>query len=115
MVLAAHLVLAAVKLNAKLGYLPLVLQDPTGVKSFLAISVMNTVSPPGVLLPLDLLKWVIVVLLSCGFIASSVTAWRCAGRDSVVLGQPFFLASMINVLILTAFYGATVFEWLFVR
>ncbi len=51
LVLSAHLALALVKLNAKLGYLPLALQDPSGVKSFLAINVMQTLTPPGVLIP----------------------------------------------------------------
>ncbi|PLX79136.1 MAG: hypothetical protein C0614_08160, partial [Desulfuromonas sp.] len=59
MIASAHLSLALVKLNAKLGYLPLVLKDPSGVKSFLAVSVMQTMPAPGVLIGLDVLKWLV--------------------------------------------------------
>lgn len=113
---AAHLGLALVKLNAKLAYLPLVVQDPSGVKSFLAISVMQTVPAPGVLLDLDLLKWLIVALLAAGFSVSSLAAHTLArsGR-SIGIDRPLLCASVCNLLILVALYGATVYEWLFVR
>ncbi|MDH3454165.1 MAG: 4Fe-4S binding protein, partial [Desulfuromonadales bacterium] len=74
LVLAAHLVLAIVKLNAKLGYLPLTLQDPSGVKSFLATNIMQTLSSPGVLIPLDILKWLVVMLLVAGLAVSAAAA-----------------------------------------
>lgn len=118
LVLSAHVALAVVKLNAKLGYLPLALQDPSGVKSFLAINIMQTLSPPGVLLSLDLLKWLVIGLLLAGFVLSILAARIVAGSE----GQggdkrdlPFLLASLVTLLILSGFYGATVVEWLFVR
>ncbi len=115
LVLTAHVVLALVKFNAKLGYLPLVLQDPGGVKSYLAVSVLRTLSAPGVLLPLDLLKWLIAAVLTVGAAGS---LWACrrvaaAGdgrRDTGVLA-----GTMVSTLILAALFGAVVFEWLFVR
>jgi hypothetical protein len=118
LVLAAHLALAVVKLNAKLGYLPLALQDPSGVKSFLAINVMQTMSPPGVLIALDILKWVIVVLLIVGFALSVVAAWTIAKNENngqQKIDRSFFAASLITLVILSGFYGSTVMEWLFVR
>jgi ferredoxin len=118
LVLAAHLVLAIVKLNAKLGYLPLTLQDPSGVKSFLATSIMQTLSPPGVLVSLDILKWLVALLLIVGLALSILAAWTVAGSE--VKGQqttdrPFFMAALVTIVVLSGFYGSTVVEWLFVR
>jgi hypothetical protein len=118
LVLAAHLVLAIVKLNAKLGYLPLTLQDPSGVKSFLATSIMQTLSPPGVLVSLDILKWLVALLLIVGLALSILAAWTVAGSE--VKGQqttdrPFFVAALVTIVVLSGFYGSTVVEWLFVR
>ncbi|TLM67241.1 MAG: hypothetical protein FDZ69_04955 [Deltaproteobacteria bacterium] len=115
LVMTAHIVLALVKFNAKLGYLPLVLQDPGGVKSYLALNVTRTLPAPGVLLSLDLLKWLIVAVLAAG---TGVSLW--AGRKVAVTPagrrDPGLLAgAVISVLILAALYGAVVFEWLFVR
>jgi hypothetical protein len=115
LVMTTHVVLALVKFNAKLGYLPLVLQDPGGVKSYLAVSVTRTIPAPGVILPLDLLKWLIAVVLTVGTLAS---LWACrqvainsAGRRDTGL----FAGAIVSVLILASLYGAVVFEWLFVR
>jgi ferredoxin len=118
LVLTAHLVLAIVKLNAKLGYLPLTLQDPSGVKSFLATSIMQTLSPPGVLVSLDILKWLVALLLIVGLALSILAAWTVAGSE--VKGQqttdrPFFMAALVTIVVLSGFYGSTVVEWLFVR
>jgi hypothetical protein len=118
LVLSAHLALAIVKLNAKLGYLQLVLQDPSGVKSFLAINVMQTLAPPGVIISLDILKWVVVVILLSGF-ALSVLASRAAARVGSKgqggMDRPFIFAAIVSLVILSGFYGSTVVEWLFVR
>lgn len=118
LVLAAHLTLAVVKLNAKLGYLPLALQDPSGVKSFLATSIMLTVAPPGVLIPLDILKWVVVILLAVGLILSlcaarTVAKFEDCGQSRI--DRPFFAAALVTLVVLSGFYGSTVMEWLFVR
>ncbi len=118
LVLSAHLALALVKLNAKAGYLPLILQDVSGVKSFLAINVMQTLTAPGVLIPLDILKWLVVLLLVAGFGLSGLAAWTIASGDSsekTAFDKPFFLAALVSVMTLVAFYGSTVMEWLFVR
>lgn len=115
LVMTAHLVLALVKFNAKLGYLPLVLQDPSGVKSYLALSVMRTIPAPGVLFSLDLLKWLIAATLAIG---GAVSLWACrkvavnpdGRRDAGLLA-----GAAVSVMVLLALYGAVVFEWLFVR
>ncbi len=115
LVLAAHLTLAIVKLNAKLGYLPFVLQDTSGVKSFLAFSVMQTMSPPGVLISLEVLKWIVVGILVIGLLFS-VWAARVVSMDKESrIDRPFFVSIVFTLAVLSFFYGSTVFEWLFVR
>ena len=112
MILAAHAVLAIVKINAKAGYLPFALADTTGVKSFLAINVMQTVSAPGVLLPLDLLKWVALLILIAGILLSALAARRVA----VIQARPGYLtAALVSVMVPAVCYFSTVIEWLFVR
>jgi hypothetical protein len=115
LVLTAHIVLALVKFNAKLGYLPLVLQDPSGVKSYLAISAMRTLAAPGIIIPLDLLKWLIAAVLATGTLTS---LWTCR-KVAVTAGgrhDPGLLAGgIVSLLLLASIYGAVVFEWLFVR
>ncbi|MBW2504804.1 MAG: 4Fe-4S binding protein [Deltaproteobacteria bacterium] len=114
-ILMAHLALAVVKLNAKLAYLPLVIQDPSGIKSFLAITVAQTIPAPGVILSLDVIKWMIVGFLLAGVVSSCWVAWRLSHQVLAKTKQTFFVAVLVNILLLSALYGATVYEWLFVR
>jgi len=115
LVLTTHVVLALVKFNAKLGYLPLVLQDPGGVKSYLAVSVMRTIPPPGVLVSLDLLKWLIVAVLALGTVASLLSSRTVATASDGRRDSGILAGAVVSTLILAALYGAVVFEWLFVR
>ena len=115
LVLTVHIVLALVKFNTKLGYLPLVLQDPSGVKSYLALSVMRTIPAPGVLLSLDLLKWLIAAVLAAG---AATSLWACGKVAVAADGRRdagLLAGAAVSVLVLTALYAAVVFEWLFVR
>ncbi len=114
MVLAAHVVLAVVKLNAKGGYLPFVLQDPTGVRSYLAMNVMQTVRAPGVLLSLDLLKWLALALIVAGYLLSLAAARR-VGRRPLGGARSFTVAAVVGVTLVAAIYAATVIRWLFIR
>lgn len=116
LVLAAHLVLVVVKFNAKLGYLPLVLQDPTGVQSYLAMSVMRTVRSPGVLVSLDILKWLVAALLAGGLGATLWAVRKVAvDRESGRLDKPLLAGSVVTTVVLGSLYFAVVIEWLFVR
>ncbi len=114
LVLAAHAVLALVKINAKAAYLPFALGDPGGVKSFLAMNVMQTVTPPGVLIPLDLLKWLIALVLIGGLLVSFRVGYRTVD-DGAVEGRSFLVATCLGATFLFLLYMATVIEWLFVR
>jgi len=114
LVLAAHVVLAVVKLNAKGGYLPFVLQDPTGVRSYLAMNVMQTVRAPGVLIPLDVLKWLALALLVAGYLLA-LTGIRRVGRRTSGDARGFNAAGIVGVTLVAALYVATVIRWLFIR
>lgn len=113
LLLAVHLILAVVKLNAKLGYLPLVLRDASGVRSYLALNVMHTLSAPGMLIPLDVLKWLVVVLLLGGLGVTLFAARRC-GR-ALGAGAGYLGGVAVSALLLTGLFGATILEWLFLR
>jgi len=115
LILSAHVILALVKLNAKGGYFPLVLQDPSGVRSYLALNVMHTLAAPGVLIPLDILKWLMIGLLALG----ALLAWSGTRRVAGVLPSPerrgYLAGSLVTLGVLTGLYGATIIRWLFVR
>ncbi len=113
LLLAAHLVLALVKLNAKGVFLPLVLADPSGVRSYLAVNVMQVVPPPGVLVPIDLLKWVALLLLTGGYLAGLTGAWKMARGGAG--GRGFLPAAALNLTLLLGIYVITLIHWLFLR
>ncbi|GAB4560676.1 MAG: hypothetical protein Tsb0017_17750 [Geothermobacteraceae bacterium] len=116
LLLAVHLVLALVKINAKAGYLPFALNDPSGVKSYLAINVMQTMNPPGLLLPLDLLKWLVLAALMLGIAASLLALRRCRNHLPAPLSRGGYLAGGLAAILLpSALYIATVIRWLFIR
>ncbi len=116
LVLTAHLLLALVKVNAKAAFLPYVLQDPTGVKSYLAMNVMQLVPQPGLLIPIDILKWLILLLLLAGLGFSLLAAKRVAGRLAGVYSSRVYLTAAGLVLgLVGSLYVSTVIRWLFVR
>ncbi len=116
LVLTAHLVLALVKVNAKAAFLPYVLQDPTGVKSYLAMNVMQLVPQPGILIPLDILKWLILLLLLAGLGISLLAARRVSGRLGGLYASRVYLgAAGLAVGLVGSLYVATVIRWLFIR
>jgi len=114
LILAAHVVLAVVKLNAKGAYLPFVLQDPSGVKSYLAMNIMHTVNQPGVLVPLDILKWLVLALVIAGYGVALLAARRVA-TSAGRLDRGYLAGAATVVSLLALLYGATVIRWLFIR
>lgn len=113
LLLAAHLVLAVVKLNAKLGYLPLALSDLSGVKSYLAMQVMDTLAQPGVLVSIDLLKWFVLLLLAVGYLLALVAVKKVANHRT--WKSFYFWGALINISLLAGLYLDTVIRWLFLR
>lgn len=113
LLLAAHLVLAVVKLNAKLGYLTLTLSDLSGVKSYLAVHLLGTIPQPGVLISIDLLKWLVVLLLAVGYMFAILAVKKISANRE---GRGFYLfAALINISLLAGLYLDTVIRWLFLR
>lgn len=118
LVLAAHLVLALVKLNAKAVYLPLVLADPSGVRSYLAINVMQVVSPPGVLVAIDLLKWIALGVLLLGYLGGLIGAWKMArtgAASGAGIDRGFLFGVGFSLTLTLAIYSTTLIHWLFLR
>ena len=113
LLLGAHLILAVVKLNAKLAYLPLALSDLSGVKSYLAVHLLGTLAQPGILLSLDLLKWLVLALLIISYLIALFSARRIAQSRSG--GRFYFVGMLVNLSLLASLYLDTVIRWLFLR
>jgi hypothetical protein len=74
------------------------------------------VPPPGLLLQLDLLKWIIMTLLLGGTALCLPAVRRCMRALPPRTSVPGFVAAVtVTVGMLGALYGATVIRWLFVR
>lgn len=113
LLLASHLILAVVKLNAKLGYLPLALTDLSGVKSYLAVHLLGTLPQPGVLVSIDLLKWLVLLLLIIGYALAVITVLKISVSRE---GKGYYLfGTLVNVSLLAGLYLDTVIRWLFLR
>jgi hypothetical protein len=116
LVLSAHLLLALVKVNAKAAFLPFVLQDPTGVQSYLAMNVMHLVPQPGLLVPLEILKWLILLLMLTGIGVSLLAVKRVAVRlEGFFSTRVYLAAGGLVVGLIGSLYVATVIRWLFIR
>jgi ferredoxin len=108
LLLAAHLVLAVVKLNAKAGYLALGVADPTGIQSYLAVEELGLYPRPGLLLSMGTVKGVAAFLMAGGIFLSLLTVTRVARREDV----PFLPFAMQIAVAAVCFTGGLV-KWLF--
>ncbi|WP_429885310.1 4Fe-4S binding protein [Geoalkalibacter halelectricus] len=116
LVLTVHIILAAVKINTKGSLLPLVLHDPSGVKSYLAMNVVHSLPTPGLLMSLDLLKWLIAALLVAGTAVSILSIRPCLAALPAAVSRRGFAAGVLTTLALLAgLYGTTILRWLFIR
>lgn len=116
LLLCVHVILALVKINAKGAFLPFALRDPSGVKSYLAMSVMHTVPAPGLFLSLDALKWLVLGLLVLGLAAGARSIRPClADLPAAASRRGFVLAVLTSLVLLGGLYGATLIRWLFIR
>ncbi len=103
-----HLVLALVKMNAKLGYLPLAVADPGGARAFTAVEELGTIPRPGLLVDLSPLKWSLAAAFAAAIVLSAVTAVRIARRENVP-AAPFLLGVAVVALAVGGGFRA----WLF--
>ncbi len=112
LLLSVHVILALVKINAKGPYLPLTVADPSGVKSYLAINVMQTMSQPQVWLSLDVIKWAALAILVAGVLGS---LWAARPSRQPSGGRALTAGSWFSVALAAGLYGATLARWLFIR
>jgi hypothetical protein len=106
--LSSHLVLALVKLNTKLAYLPAAAADPVGVRSYMAIWELGLISQPGVWLPLGIVKAVSLALLLSGTVLSLWTYSKISRREGRGALPMLFPLIVLAVVVYGGFYN-----WLF--
>lgn len=107
-VVFAHLVLALVKLNTKLAYLPVALADPEGIRSYLAIWELDLITQPGILLPISTVRTLSMALLLLGTVTSLLTYSRITKREGRGAVPMLFPLIMLTVVV----YGG-LYNWLF--
>ena len=108
LLLGGHLLLAAIKINAKISYLPLGLADFSGVRSYMSVEELALVPRPGLLFPLAPLKWGLLCLFILSAALSVGVALSIARREKLPAG------STVVALLTVAFaVGGGFLKWLF--
>ena len=79
----AYAAFSVIKLNEKLGYLPLVLADPAGIRTYLAINQVQILVAPESLLPLPWVRWAALAADLAGAVAS---VWSVGRIGAAVYG-----------------------------
>lgn len=87
LVFGAYGAFALIKLNEKLGYLPLALGDPAGVRTYLAISELHLLPAPESLAALVWVRWAALALVAAGTMTSLWSAGRI-GEAAYGAGSP---------------------------
>jgi polyferredoxin len=108
LLLSSHLVLALVKLNTKLAYLPVAAADPAGVRSYMAIWELDLMSQPGVWFTMGTVKAVSLALLFSGTALSLWTYSRISRRE----GRGALPMLLPLVVLAVVVYGGF-YNWLF--
>jgi hypothetical protein len=78
---------ALVKLNEKIGYLPYVLADPAGIRTYLAMTELGRVASPESLVPVEWLRWAVLALVAAGALVSFWSVGR-VGSAAYGAGSP---------------------------
>jgi hypothetical protein len=108
LLLSSHLVLALVKLNTKLAYLPVAAADPVGVRSYMAIWELGLMSQPGIWFTIGMVKTVSLALLSSGTVLSLWTYSKITRREGRGALPMLFPLMILAVVVYGGFYN-----WLF--
>ena len=108
LLLSSHLVLALVKLNTKLAYLPVAAADPAGVRSYMAIWELDLMSQPGIWFTMGTVKAVSLALLFSGTALSLWTYSRISRRE----GRGAIPMLLPLVVLAVVVYGGF-YNWLF--
>jgi polyferredoxin len=106
--LAGHMLLAAVKLNAKAAYLALAFADPVGMRSYMAVEEYGLIPRPGLLFPIAPLKWTLLVIFALAVALGVGTALAIARREKLP-AAPVTAA----LLAAAAAVGGGFLKWLF--
>jgi ferredoxin len=105
-----------VKLNEKLGYLPLVLADPAGIRTYLAMSQIHVLTPPESLVPLGWIRWGTIAAVALGAVCSF---WAMGRVGATVYGpgtRPATRGALIfriGVVVLATVMLLCLKRWLF--
>jgi hypothetical protein len=108
LLLSSHLVLALVKLNTKLAYLPVAAADPVGVRSYMAIWELGLMSQPGIWFTIGMVKTVSLALLFSGTVLSLWTYSKITRREGRGALPMLFPLMILAVVVYGGFYN-----WLF--
>jgi hypothetical protein len=84
LVAGGYAAFSLVKLNEKLAYLPLVLADPAGIRTYLALSQLHVLTPPESLVPLASIRWATMAAVALGAAGSF---WALGRVGATVYGQ----------------------------
>jgi polyferredoxin len=112
----AYAAFSLIKLNEKLGYLPLVLADPAGIRNYLAMSQIHVLTPPESLVPLAWIRWGTLAAVAIGAVCSFWAMGRVgatvygAGSRPATRGALIF---RIGVLALATVMLLCLKRWLF--
>ncbi len=106
--LCGHLVLAAIKINAKSSYVLLGLFDPSGIRSYMMVEELALAPRPGMLLPLAPLKWGLLGLLVLSAAFSVGVALSIARREKLPAGS-----TVAALLAVAGAVGGGFLKWLF--
>jgi len=112
----AYAAFSLIKLNEKLGYLPLVLADPAGIRNYLAMSQIHVLTPPESLVPLNLIRWGTLAVVAIGAACSFWSMGRVgaavygAGSRPATRGALIF---RIGVVVLATVMLLCLRRWLF--
>lgn len=112
----AYAAFSLIKLNEKLGYLPLVLADPAGIRNYLAMSQIFVLTPPESLVPLSLIRWGTLAAVAIG---AACSFWSMGRVGAAVYGagsRPATRGALvfrIGVVALAAVLLLCLRRWLF--
>ena len=105
-----------IKLNEKLGYLPLVLADPAGIRTYLALHQIHVLTPPESLLPLGVVRWATVASVGFGAVCSFWSMGRVGATVYGAGSRPATRGALVfrcGVVALAAVMLLCLARWLF--
>ncbi|MCX7770627.1 MAG: 4Fe-4S binding protein [Proteobacteria bacterium] len=103
---SVHLILALIKLNARLGFLPYVINDPSG-KDTIMLYQMKKIGIPYDLIPIDIMKYIILFLPLITLFCAYFIFFK---------GKNYSIRDFINMILIIIFFifiEICILMWLF--